>query len=184
MRTKITENQKSAETKPKTESAGKAEPKPITKPAPKLTAEAKPATTPQADAPKAQPQPESPRTLDITKEIDSLWKAVSQQHKLITELQEAVARKRRPPASNGKVKVKDRKTGKIYPSKNNAYQTLLRSGDLKDLVDKGVFGDVPEKNNFGWYALKRELPDRFEEIIDKESDEKAKTPTTAVPNAR
>ena len=36
---------------------------------------------------------------------------------------------------------------------------------LKELVDKGVFGDVPGKNNFGWYQLKREWPDRFEEIV-------------------
>lgn len=52
----------------------------------------------------------------------------------------------------------------MYPSKNNAYQTLLKSGELKDLVDKGVFGETPEKNTFGWYVLEREWPDRFEEV--------------------
>ena len=54
---------------------------------------------------------------------------------------------------NGKVQIRDKQTGTIYPSKNNAYQTLLKSGELKDLVDKGIFGDIPEKNTFGWYAL-------------------------------
>ena len=83
---------------------------------------------------------------------------------LITQLQETLARKRKPVSSNGKVQILDKQTGEIYPSKNNAYQTLLKSGELKDLVDKGVFGDIPEKNTFGWYALVRELPDRFEEV--------------------
>ena len=73
-------------------------------------------------------------------------------------------RKRKPPASNGKVQILDKQTGEIYRSKNNAYQTLLKSGELKDMVDKGVFGDIPQKNTFGWYALVRELPDRFEEV--------------------
>jgi hypothetical protein len=162
MTTKTEGNQKPSDTKPKVE----------------VKPTIKPVAAPKADVPK-------PQTMaNITKEIDALWQAISQQNKLIVELQEAVARKRRPPASNGKVKVRDKKTGKVYPSKNNAYQTLLRSGELKNLVDKGVFGDIPEKNNFGWYALKRELPNRFEEIIDKESDGKAKITPTAVPNAK
>jgi len=149
MTIKTNGNQRPTETKPK------AEVKPTTKPI----------AAPKADILK-------PQTIaNITKEIDALWQAVSQQHKLITELQETLARKRRPPSSNGKVKVKDKKTGKIYPSKNNAYQTLLRAGELKELVDKGVFGDVPEKNNFGWYQLVRELPDRFEEINPEASSE-------------
>jgi len=48
----------------------------------------------------------------------------------------------------------------------------LKSGALKELVDKGVFGSVPEKNTFGWYALARAFPDRFEEV-------KAENPTPA-----
>ena len=75
---------------------------------------------------------------------------------------------KKPPVSNGKVQILDKQTGEIYPSKNNAYQTLLKSGDLKELVDKGVFGDNPAKNTFGWYALVRELPDRFEEVKPEE----------------
>ena len=65
---------------------------------------------------------------------------------------------------NGKVQIKDTQTGAVYPSKNNAYQSLLKSGELKGLVDKGLFGPDPEKNTFGWYTLQREWPDRFEEV--------------------
>jgi hypothetical protein len=83
---------------------------------------------------------------------------------LIVELQQAIARKRKPVASNGKIAIKDKQTGTVYQSKNNAYQSLLKSGELKELVEKGIFGPVPEKNTFGWYALVRELPDRFEEV--------------------
>ncbi len=60
----------------------------------------------------------------------------------------------------------------VAPESNsyNAYQSLLKSGELKELVDKGVFGDVPEKNTFGWYALTRALPDRFEGIKPQTAD--------------
>lgn len=108
---------------------------------------------------------------DLKKDLDFLQQVVSEHTHLIAELQEALARKRKPPASNGKIKIRDKKTGKIYPSKNNAYQTLLKAGELKDLVAKGVFGDVPEKNTFGWYALIREWPDRFEEVKEPRASE-------------
>jgi hypothetical protein len=182
METKTTGNQKPAETKPQTKPADKPEPKAEAKPTTKSVA------APKVDIPK-------PQTMaNITKEIDTLWQAVSQQNKLITELQEAVARKRRPPASNGKVQIRDKKTGRIFPSKNNAYQTLLREGALKSLVDKGVFGADPQRNSYGWYQLVREWPDRFEELTDKANDkpggkdtinnEKAKATSTAVPQAK
>lgn len=96
--------------------------------------------------------------------LESLQQEVESLKLTVTQLQETLARKRKPPASNGKVQILDKQTGEIYRSKNNAYQTLLKSGALKELVDKGVFGDIPQKNTFGWYALVRELPDRFEEI--------------------
>ena len=70
----------------------------------------------------------------------------------------------RKPMANGKIQILDKQTGEIYPSKNNAYQTLLKSGELKELVGQGIFGSEPEKNTFGWYALVRALPDRFEEV--------------------
>jgi len=82
----------------------------------------------------------------------------------IAQIQEALARKRKPVVSTNKVQIKDKQTGTIYPSKNNAYQSLLKSGELKDLVDKGIFGPVPEKNTFGWYTLQSEWPNRFEEV--------------------
>jgi len=106
----------------------------------------------------------TPTIESIYQELQSLKQIVGEHTNLIAQLQETLARKRKPPASNGKVQILDKITGEIYRSKNNAYQTLLKSGALKELVDKGVFGDIPQKNTFGWYALVRELPDRFEEV--------------------
>ncbi len=106
----------------------------------------------------------APTIESIYQELESLKQLVGEHAQLITQLQETLARKRKPVSSNGKVQILDKQTGQIFPSKNNAYQTLLKSGELKNLVDKGVFGDIPEKNTFGWYALVRELPDRFEEV--------------------
>ena len=72
---------------------------------------------------------------------------------------------KKQPVSNGKVQIRDNQTGKIYPSKNNVYQTLLKAHELDDLVKDGVFGkNDPAKNSFGCYALFRAFPGRFEEI--------------------
>ena len=116
-------------------------------------------------------QPDKPATAviaptieSIYQELESLKQLVGEHTQLITQLEETLARKRKSPVSNGKVQILDKQTGTIFPSKNNAYQTLLKSGELKELVGKGVFGDIPEKNTFGWYALVRELPGRFEEV--------------------
>ncbi len=123
----------------------------------------------KAETPVTPVQAPAPLTLkSLQQEFISLRQVVADQAILITQLQETLARKRKPVVSNGKVQILDKKTGAIFPSKNNAYQTLLKSGDLKSLVDKGVFGADPAKNTFGWYALKRELPDRFEEVPTKE----------------
>jgi len=119
---------------------------------------------PESESPQPQPEAVEPKLSDIKLILDALTATVLDHTRQIAELQETLARKRKPVSSNGKVQILDKQTGEIYPSKNNAYQTLLRSGELKDLVDKGVFGDIPEKNTFGWYALVRELPDRFEEV--------------------
>ena len=124
---------------------------------------------PKAQAPEpfvGEPEPEAvsisiPTLESIQQELESLKLTVA-------ELQETLARKRKPVTSNGKVQILDKKTGTVYPSKNNAYQTLLKSGELKDLVEKGIFGDIAQKNTFGWYALVRELPDRFEEVSTEE----------------
>ena len=109
------------------------------------------------------PIPTPPLTLKyLHQELESL-------KQVMTELQEALARKRKPVQLNGKVQIRDKQTGTIYPSKNNAYQTLLKSDELKTLADKGILGPVPAKNTFGWYALVREWPDRFEEVHDAQN---------------
>ncbi len=115
------------------------------------------------------PKPEKPKSLTLNflnQELESLKHLIHTQQ--IVELQEILARKRKPVASNGKVQIKDKLTGKIYKSKNNTYQSLLKSGELKELVDQDLFGDVPEKNTFGWYVLNHACPDRFEEVHEQE----------------
>ncbi len=108
------------------------------------------------------PTPSEPPDQPLT--LESLHHEIQSLKSTIAELQQTLARKRKPPVSNGKVQIRDKQTGQVYPSKNNAYQSLLKSGELKALVDKGVFGDIPEKNTFGWYVLNREWPERFEEV--------------------
>ena len=131
--------------------------------------ETQPQETPPTEA-SAEQSEISPEPATSTSEpsaavtLESLPQEVESLKLTAAQLKEALARKRKPVASNGKVQILDKQTGEIYRSKNNAYQTLLKSGELKELVDKGVFGDIPKKNTFGWYALVRELPDRFEEV--------------------
>ncbi len=43
---------------------------------------------------------------------------------------------------------------------------------LKEMVDNGVFGDVPERNSFGCYTLFRQFPGRFEEIKSETTQSK------------
>ena len=117
--------------------------------------------TPTSQAEVAKQQ--EPLTLEgIQKELNDLKELVSDHANQIASLQDTLARKRKP-TPNGKIQILDKITGEVYPSKNQAYQMLLKAGELKDLVDKGVFGLEPEKNTFGWYALVRAWPDRFEE---------------------
>ena len=101
-------------------------------------------------------------------EIGELRKIVDGQATLIKQLLEAPIRQRKPPTSNGKVQIKDTLTGKIYPSKNNVYQSLLKTGELDDLVKQSVFGADPAKNSFGCYNLFRAWPNRFEEVHNQE----------------
>jgi len=122
---------------------------------------------PEPEAPQPQLEAIEPKLSDIKLILDALAATVLDHTRQIAEIQEALARKRKP-VPNGKVQILDKQTGTVYRSKNNAYQTLLKSGELKELVDKGVFGDNPKKNTFGWYALVRELPDRFEEVKQAE----------------
>ncbi len=156
MDNKVTVKKKKAEAK-----VPKAKAVTVEKPKPKE--DIKPTSTPK-------PEAEKPLTLlSLQKELEAL-KQIAQDHtQMIADLQSELSRKRKPTA-NGKVQIKDKQTGKVYPSKNSCYQSLLKAGELKDLVDKGTFGLQPEKNTFGWYALVRALPDRFEEI--KSAEEK------------
>jgi hypothetical protein len=85
----------------------------------------------------------------------------------MADVQSQLALKRKPTANN-KIQIRDKPTGKIYKSKNSVYQTMLKAGELKDLVEKGIFGDIPEKNTFGVNALFRAWPDRFEEVHNQE----------------
>ena len=136
-----------------------------------------PELTPAAEVPvePALPAPKpKPLTLSsLRAELDTLCQVVEQQSVLITQLMETPIRQRKPVVSNGKIQIKDTLTGKVYPSKNNAYQSLLKAGELKELVDKGVFGPNPEKNSFGCYNLFRAYPDRFEEVHQQEQEPKA-----------
>ena len=129
----------------------------VTKPKPQVAAveKATPISTP--------PEPPVISLSALQLELTSVKELVLAHTQQIAELQAKLSRKR-SPAHNGKVQIKDKTTGTVYPSKNNAYQSLLKAGELKDLVDKGIFGLEPEKNNFGWFALVRALPDRFEEV--------------------
>ena len=115
--------------------------------------------------------PVKPKPLTMTSlhaEIEELRKIVDGQATLIKQLLEAPVRQRKPPTSNGKVQIRDTKTEKIYPSKNNVYQSLLKAGELDDLVKQGVFGSDPAKNSFGCYNLFRAWPNRFEEVHEQE----------------
>lgn len=107
-------------------------------------------------------------------------KGVLNEHSLqIADLQ-AMMEKKYTPRSNGKTKIRDTQTGEVYRSKNNCYQSLVKAGELNDLVEKGVFGVIPAKNNFGWFALNRAYPDRFEEV----KDEEIKEPDTKEPDTK
>jgi hypothetical protein len=116
--------------------------------------------------------PAKPKPLTMTSlhaEIEALRQIVDQQAILIKQLMVAPVKQRKSPLSNGKVQIKDTLTGKIYPSKNNVYQSLLKAGELKSLVDANVFGTNPEKNSFGCYNLFRAYPNRFVEVKPEET---------------
>lgn len=111
----------------------------------------------------------APTIEQLYQEVLTLKQLVIEHFGMIIELQQTTARKRKPVASNGKVQIRDKQTGKVYPSKNNVYQSLLKAGELKELVAKGVFGNDPAHNTFGIYTLMREWPDRFEEVKEAQN---------------
>ena len=163
--TRVAEPEKSAEIEPQPVIEVVVEPAPTVEP----VAEVKPPPiiepTPTS-VPPAKPKPLTMTSLHA--EIEALRQIVDQQAILIKQLMVAPVKQRKSPLSNGKVQIKDTLTGKIYPSKNNVYQSLLKAGELKSLVDANVFGTNPEKNSFGCYNLFRAYPNRFVEVKPEE----------------
>jgi len=153
-----------------TEQVAEVEPQPtvevVVEPAPAVDPIPAPVEVETKPEPPSKPKPLTMTSLHA--EIEELRKIVDGQTTLIKQLLEAPVRQRKPPTSNGKVSIKDTVTGKIYPSKNNVYQSLLKAGELDDLVKQGVFGADPAKNSFGCYNLFRAWPNRFEEVHNQE----------------
>jgi hypothetical protein len=141
--------------------------KPTPTPTPTLVIDVEP---PAITQPPQKPKPLTMASLKA--EIDDLRTLVQTLTNQIADVQSQLALKRKPTANN-KIQIRDKQTGKIYKSKNSVYQTMLKAGELKDLVEKGIFGDVPEKNTFGVYALFRAYPDRFEEVHEQEPEQPA-----------
>jgi putative protein kinase ArgK-like GTPase of G3E family len=102
--------------------------------------------------------------------IDKLWERIQALNTQMTDVQSQLLLKRKP-TNNSKCQIRDKVTGKLYKSKNSVYQSMLKAGELKELVDKGIFGKEPLKNTFGVYALIRAYPDRFEEVHEPEKTE-------------
>jgi len=158
--------------------------KPVIKPVEKPKVEAPPVVIEPPVEQKAQEIPPKPADgvakwlsgvdaltpADFAKIAANLASEIDILNKDVAELKETIALKRKPPVNgNGRVQIKDTKTGKIYPSKNGTYKALLKSGELAELVKQGAFGDEPDHNSFGWYALNRGFPGRFEEIKSGEA---------------
>ena len=117
--------------------------------------------------PTSKPKPLTMTSLHT--EIEELRKIVDGQAIFIKQLLEAPVKQRKPPLSNGKIQILDTLTGKSYPSKNATYQSLLKAGELSELVNKGLLGNNPYKNNFGCYILFRAFPGRFQESKPEET---------------
>ncbi len=121
-------------------------------------------------SPLGQYTEEHPLSLEaLDDQFKVLREAVLQLDAEIAQITVTLARKRAPVKSNGKVRILDTKTNKVYKSKNNVYQTLLKAGELKELGD--IFGSEPERNTFGWYALARAWPQRFQEFHEVKTEE-------------
>ena len=129
-----------------------------------------PVPTPAIESPvstEPHPKPKPLTMASLKAEVDELHSLIQTLTTQMTDVQSQLTLKRKPTNSS-RIRIRDKQTGKIYKSKNNVYQSMLKAGELKDLVDKGIFGDVPEKNTFGVYALLRAYPGRFQEIHETE----------------
>jgi len=155
---KEAEPEKSAEVEPQTVIEVVAEPAPKVE----YVVEVKP--PPVVEPAPTPAKPKSLTLISLHSDIESLRQIVDQQAILIKQLMEIPARQRKPPTSNGKVQILDTKTNLTYPSKNATYQSLLKAGELDELVKQGVFGADAAHNWFGCYNLFRFYKDRFIEI--------------------
>ena len=142
----------------------------VTEPAPTIEPVVEVKPPPVIEPTPASVKPKPLTMLLLHSELEELRKIVDQQAVFIKQLLETPARQRKPPTSNGKVQIKDTVTGKIYPSKNNVYQSLLKAGELDALVKQGVFGSDPIHNSFGCYNLFRFYKDRFIELTHEETN--------------
>ena len=140
------------------------------------TPEPTPTPTPAPETkvePPATILPSKPKPLTLVSlktDVDALNKCL-QLMDLKLEGFEALVALKRKPTNSSRIQIRDKVTGKIYKSKNSVYQTMLKAGELSDLVKAGIFGTSPEKNTFGVYALFRAYPDRFEEVREPEKTE-------------
>jgi hypothetical protein len=172
---KAKEKTKSETTKPEPVQEEHVPEEKVTQPVLEVTPTPTPTPTPETKVePPAATPPSKPKPLTLVSlktDVDALNKCLQLMDLKLEGFEALVAMKRRPPANSNKVQIRDKQTNKLYPSKNSVYQNLLKAGELKDLVDKGIFGNEPLKNTFGVYALFRAYPDRFEEVREPEKTE-------------
>ena len=116
------------------------------------------------------PKPKNLTMAYLQEEIDYLMALDALRIYQNSQKSETIARKRNPPNSNGKIQMLDKVSGRTYPSKNNLYLSLLKAGELTELVEKGLFGPNPEKNTFGVFSLLRAWPTRFQPIQSQETN--------------
>lgn len=169
---KTIENQVEPQTKSKIEPV--TEPEKVEKQVASTTTTSEPTPTPAVETPASKPKPLTLSSLHA--ELIELQQKFSEQSALIAQLLEGPVRQRKPVTSNDRKQVKDTVTGVIYKSQNAAYKALLVSGELKELIAKGVFGPNPEKNGWGCYQMFRSMPGRFEEIHAEVKDAPAEIP--------
>jgi hypothetical protein len=144
-------------------------------------------TQPQETAATPTPEPGEPgeepthtpvqkyKFYDILEELETIKAALFCHDQRLIDIESRLPKRRRStsPISRTRIQIRDKETGIVYPSQNNAYKTLLKNGDLKELVEKGIFGTEPERNSYGWFALKRAWPDRFEELREAKTENRS-----------
>ena len=149
MSTKKKQSQEQPQPEPQVEETETPEPQPSE---PTLESTSTPSLTPNPDF---IPIPPDLNLSHVYTEVVFMEQVLSDVLDIAFQIQEHIMKKRTPAKSNGKVQIRDKQTGTVYPSKNNTFQSLLKSGDLKELVDQGLLGDNPSENTFGWYILVR-----------------------------